>query len=420
MPTYSFNGDSISGSVAVGEPYAPITLVTTRFNETLAQAQEVYELLIGVDGAGGLLGAMESALSPAPTVTVTPPDVDTSIALETSGLTLPTFDDTTLVDVPTVEVDFSGITMPADVALSMTWAEATLPADVFTAVKAAVIADMADGSTGITQAVEEAIYTRARNRQQAENLAQYNRVSNTISGLQHALPYGVSTALLADFGVAQLRQEADLEAAIIEQQAKLAQDNRKAAIQFAVSLEQLLRNTRDGESARALDSAKSLATLVVQKYTADIDAFKAKWDGKKSEVQAKAENVRAAVDTNKGLVDVFIAEVQGFGEAEKAVGTRNEARVRTLEALISDADMRVRAQIGQANATVSAYQSESSIKERIASERAQIVNHCLIGMLSAVNASASLGYTGSETTSAGYHLQVGGNESHSYEHNPAT
>lgn len=418
MPTYSFTGESISGSVVAGEPYAPITLVTTRFNETLAQAQEVYQLLVGTEGDGGLLGAMESALTTAPSPTVTVPYVDTSLVLETSGLTLPEFTGT-LVDVPTVEVDFSGITMPDDVALSMTWAEATLPTDVFTAVKAAVIADMADGSTGITEAVEEAIYTRARNRQQAENLAQYNRVSNTISGLQHALPSGVSTALLADFGATQLRQETDLEAAIIEQQAKLAQDNRKAAIQFAVSLEQLLRNTRDGESSRAFESAKTLTTLTIQKYTADIDAFKAKWDGKKSEVQAKAENVRAAVDTNKGLVEVYTAEVQGFGEAEKAVGIRNEARVKALEALISDADMRVRAQIGQANAAVAAYQSESSIKERIASERAQIVNHCLIGMLSAVNASATLGYSGSESTSAGYHLQVGGNESHSYEHNPA-
>lgn len=418
MPTYSFTGDSIDGSVTVGEPYAPITLVTTRFNETLAQAQTVYELLVGAEGDGGLLGDMDAALPTAPTPDVTAPAVDTSIVLETSGLAIPEFSEE-LVTVPTVDVDFTGITMPEDIALSMVWAEASLPTDVYTDLLAAVTADLEEGATGISEAIETAIYTRARNRQQAENLAQYNKLTNTIGNLQHALPSGATAALLTDFSTAQLRWEADTEAAIIEQQAKLAQDNRKTAIQFAVSLEQLLRNTADAKSSRAFESAKALATLAVQKYAEDIGAFKAKWEGKKAEVQALAENVRAAVDTNKGLLEVFTSQIQAFSEAEKAVGIRNEARVKSVEALINDADMRVRAQIGEANALVASYQAESSIKERIASERAQIANHCLIGMLSAVNASATLGYTGSETTSAGYHLSVGGNESHSYEHNPA-
>jgi len=413
MATYSFTGEAISASVNIDDPYAPISIVTDRFNDTLTQANSVLELLIGADGSGGLIGDMESALTAGPAPTITPPTIDTDLVLDESGLSLPTFTGT-LVGVPTVDVDFTGIDLPDDISLSLSWAEATLPTDVFDALSALIIGDMADGSTGINATVEAAIYTRARNRQQAANLAEYNKLNGFIGGMQHSLPTGAGTSLLADFSASQVRQVAEIEAAIVENQAKLAQENRKNVVQGAIPLENLIRQTRTEESSRALEATKTLQTLVLQEYAEKIKAFQALWDGKKAEVQAKAESVRAAVETNKGLIDVYTAQVSAFGEAEKAIAARNDSRVKALEAVIKDADMRVRAEIGEAEALVGSYTSEMSIKERISTSRAQVASHVAAALLSAVNASASLGYSGSESSSKSFGVSVSGQEGHSY------
>lgn len=414
MATYTLNGDALNASVSIDEPYAPISLVTNRFNELAEQGNQVLDLLIGEEGDGGLLGEMEASLGTAPTADIEAKAVDTSIILDESGLTLPTFTGT-LVAVPTVDVDFTGIDLPEEISVALAWAEATLPTEVYDALKTQILADLVDGSTGITEEVEIAIYTRARNRQQAANLAEYNKLVEAQTQLQHALPTGVYASTLADYAIGQARQEADLEASIVETQAKLAQENRKSAIQGAIALHQILVQIRDGESNRNLDGAKALLQGELQEYSEKIKAFQAVWDGKKAEVQAKAEGVRAAVDTNKGLIEVYTAEVQGFGEAEKAIAARNESRIKVLEQLINEADLDLRAQIAEANALVSSYTAETSIKERIASDRAQVASHCAIGLLSAANVSASLGYSGSEQSSKGFHVQVSGNESHNYQ-----
>lgn len=420
MAYYNFKGDYISSDeVRIDEPYAPISLVSDRFNDTLARATEVLELLIGTDGQGGLIGEMGEALSATPSISINAPIVDTSMLLETSGLNVPVFDNSGMVSIPAVDVDFSGISLPNDITVAMSWLEANLPSEVYVAVQTQIAADLVDGSTGISESVETAIYTRARNRQQADNLAKYDQINNTIAQLQHAMPAGVSVALLADFGIGQARQEADLEAAIVETQARLAQENRKSAIDGAIRLDQLLRQTREGESTRALDEAKSLADLAVRKYVADIQAFQASWEGKRSEVQAKAENVRAAIETNKGFVDIFKAEAEAFGEAERAVGMRNESGVKLIAAKVEAADLELRAAIAEADATVRAFAAEGSIKEQLAASRAQISSHVAAALLSAVNASASIGYSGSESSSKGYSVSVSGNESHNVEHDPS-
>jgi len=70
--------------------------------------------------------------------------------------------------------------------------------------------------------------------------------------------------------------------------------------------------------------------------------------------------------------------------------------------------------LGEAEALVGAYTSEMSIKERITTSRTQIASHVAAALLSAVNASASLGYSGNESSSKSFGVSVSGQEGHSY------
>lgn len=453
MTTLSFNGDAISASVDIDSPYAPVTLVTDRFNQTLTKAQEVLDLLIGAEGDGGLVGEMDDTLAGAPAVDIIIPTVDTSLVLENSGQSVPVFDSGALVSIPnetydapvmaalpTIDTDFPDIVEPDDITLSMTWAEATLPTEVFLALRTQILADLVDGSTGITAEVENAIYTRARNRQQADRLAAYNRVNNTALQMQHELPAGVLISALADFEIAANRQDAEIESAIIEGQAKLAQENRKAAMQQAGALEQLIRQTRTDESGRALDAAKTFAQLTIQDFSERVRKFTSIWEGRRVKVQAQADALRGVIESNKGLVDVFKAqyealksridgatafnkgltdvygaEVQGFSEAERAIAARNDSSIKLLEQRIENADLSVRAQTAEAQSLISGYTSEQSIRERISSDRAQVASHVAAALLSAVSASASLGYSGNESSNKTFGIQVQGSENHSYQ-----
>ena len=47
---------------------APWDIVNTRFEDTLARADEMLDLLVGTDGSGGYLGAMNSAIAARPSV----------------------------------------------------------------------------------------------------------------------------------------------------------------------------------------------------------------------------------------------------------------------------------------------------------------------------------------------------------------
>lgn len=453
MATLSFVGDAIEGSVVIDSPYAPVSLVTDRFNQTLAQAQEVLDLLIGEEGDGGLLGEMDDALIPAPAVDIIVPDVDTSLVLENSGQAIPVFDSNALVSIPnesydvpvmealpSIDTTFPDIVEPDDIAVSMAWAEATLPTEVFLALRTQILADLVDGSTGITAEVEAAIYTRARNRQQADRLAAYNRINSGTLQMQHELPSGVLVSALADFEIGANRQDAEIEAAIIEGQAKLAQENRKSAMQQAGALEQLIRQTRTDESGRALESAKSLAQLTIQDYAERVRKFTASWEGQRIKVQAQADALKGVIESNKGLIDIYKAqydalesringatafnkgltdvygaEVQAFSEVERAVASRNDSAIKLIEQQIAEADLSVRAQTAEAQSLISGYTSEQSIRERVSSDRAQVASHTAAALLSAVSASASLGYSGNESSSKSYGIQVQGSESHSYQ-----
>lgn len=80
---------------------APWDIVNTRFEDTLARADEMLDLLVGANGDGGYLGAMNSAIAARPAVSVSVPPVDTNISLTSSVGGPPVFDDSELGTFPT-------------------------------------------------------------------------------------------------------------------------------------------------------------------------------------------------------------------------------------------------------------------------------------------------------------------------------
>lgn len=438
---------------------APWDIVNTRFEDTLARADEMLDLLIGAGGDGGYLGAMNSAIAARPSISVSAPPVDTNISLTYSVGGPPVFDDSelgtfptdtypapTLASVPTVDASgLIGATEPTAIDPSLTWTDGAYSSDVYADLLTRITTDLQSGATGLDPAVEQAIYDRARLRQQADRLAEYNRINNTASELQFQFPSGVLLAGLTDYGIGAARQDADIENQIITTQADLAQKNSQFIIQQAVALEQVLRQLWSESQGRALDAKKAAVDFLLRDYAERWRGFIAKIEGQKAYIEAQVENLRGVIEANKGKVDVFReqyqalstrigaiaaknkavtdvygAQVQGYAEEQRGIAAANSSKIEALNAKVKYAEVAVRAAIAEAEQTVAGYSSEQSLKEKLANDMASIAAQSVASWASAVNASASLGYSGSESKSESWGHSDSLNESHSYEHDPSS
>ena len=449
----------ISSPFGIGTPDNPWTLVSGRFDASLGKAEEMLVRLVGDDGASGYLGDMNSVIQNAPAVSIIPPMVDTSLALSETGLTLPTFDrgdilpfptDTyaapTIADLPLIDIsDLDGVTLPSEVDPSFTWAADGVPTTVYDAIITRMLADLTAGATGLDPLVEQAIYDRAKTRQQVARDAAYQKLNNDIAGRGFILPPGALLGALSDFAAEGVRMDAEINNGIITTQGDLAQKNSQFMFTQAVALEQLIRQTASETDKTRLEYLRSKATLLVQEYAERVRAYVAIWEGKKAKVQAQAESLRGVIESNRGLIDIFkaqydalktrvdavaasnkgftdvyLGEVQGFSEAEKAVAMRNSSAVEVIKAKVDAAELEVRAAIAEAEQTVQGYTSEMGLRERVTSDMAQVAAQTIASMMSAVNASASLGYSGSSSESKSVSSSAALSESHSYEHDPLT
>lgn len=457
MATMTVEGNVVNISGDFDNPYTPVDTVLGRFEETLSQANAYKALLVGEDGTSGFLGDIKSSLSAAPVISVIAPSVDTAVTLESTGLPVPTFDSSLLATFPTnsasapvlgtlpeIDVDFSGITEPEDItSYSLSWSEATLPTDVYNAIVTKIVADIQNGSTGLNEAVEQAIYDRAKARQLTDRVAEWDRINNMAGELQFAYPSGVLLSAYTDYGMSANSKDTDIENQIIVAQGDLAQKNGQFTIQQAIALEGMHRQTREGESNRNLDAAKAILSAQFEAGRLKLDKFIAIWEGRGKKIQAESAALQGEIERQKGLVDiyreqiaafgkevdavgsqnknvtdVYLGEVQGFGEAERAVAARNDSAMKLLEQKIQDATMQLSASVAQAEQTVSAYTAHSSIQERISTALAQIVSNLVASMMSAVHAGATLGYSGSESSSKQVSMHASLGENHSYEHDP--
>lgn len=458
MPIASINGTSIDNSYEFDQPVAPFNEVKARFDETLEKADDMMTLLVGADGAGGYLGDLNAVITSAPVTSVVAPVVDTSYVLATSGQEVPVFDrsdlaefpelatypDPTILPLPDVETEFTDIDEPADISPALSFTEIDADTDVYDPLLVRMLEYLQAGSTGIDTVAEQAIYDRAQTRQQATRLAEWNKINDLNTAMQFALPSGVLTSALTDFGIGATRQDADINNQIIITQTELEQKNNQFIVQQAILLEQLIRQTAGEQSARAIDAAKASVTALIQDFSERVKRYMSIWEGRKTKVQAQVEALKGVIEANKGAVDVFkaqydamkvraeaitaqnkgltdtyLGEVQGFGEAEKAVSSRNESAVKLIEAKVAAADLELRAAIANANSLLTGYQYEGSLRERVTSDMAQIAAQSVASMMSAVNASASWGYNASESSSTSFSMGTSLNESHLYEHDPS-
>ena len=449
----------IDRSTSLPTPSAPWNTVIDRFDSTMALADDMLERLIGtsVYGDNGYLGILNSLIDDsAPITNIDADNIDTSIAVSPVK-SPPSFDKNDLDDFPDFTaadpaletiplVDISDLlppTQPDPINPTIAWSEIALNIDIYQPLITRITDDLVYGATGLTTEVQEDIFSAGQDRQRRENDKAYQRVQNDIAGRGSTLPTGALLAAIGEISAEILAQNSNLNRTLTVEQAELAQKNSQFIIDQARQLEALFRDTRDNESNRSLDYHKSVAQLVIQVYVENVKMYIAIAEANKMYVEAQVANLEAVAAYNQALVeeykaiieahgikitaiaskntsltDVYKAEIAGYDSETSAISKVDAIKLEQVKLEIEEGDHQLRAQIANAENTLSGYSTEANLKEKISNDMASIANQTLVGSLSSVNANASLGYTGSEGKTESWRHSDSLNEGHTYNHIP--
>jgi len=131
-------------------------------------------------------------------------------------------------------------------------------------------------------------------------------------------------------------------------------------------------------------------------------------DGTVAEIDAIAKQTDAMIEGFKGQVEGYSAEVNATATWYSALSEQQKNQL-----LI--ADIELRKAIAEIESEIKGYVSFNDLKRQLITDMANIANQSVASSLNAVNASASMGYTGSDQLSESWNHRSGINETHRFE-----
>ena len=197
------------------------------------------------------------------------------------------------------------------------------------------LTDMLGGKSGLPDAVEQALFDRARSREDILANKQVQEAMQTWSARGFSMPPGM---LVAQVNAIQeenrLKGSAVNRDVYIKAQETLIQQ-LSTAIGAVLTLEQQMINLHNGVQQRKFEMLKLRANQAIAVYNAMVQAY-----GVRAQVYAVEANVyKTKIDAELAKLEIFRAEI----DAQKLVGQINQQEIDVyraqLEALKTDVDL---------------------------------------------------------------------------------
>jgi hypothetical protein len=366
--------------------------------------------------------SLDTTLITQPVITATPPTIDTTqyrVDYPTKPVE-PSLIDATMAPLPT---DFPSWVDPSAIITGDT----TYVSSLLTALKSKLLRDLQEGSIGIEPAIEQAIFDRERERALLEYQDEIDRTAANWARGGFPLPNGGLRAAQNKVEINFTNKRLDMSRDIAIKSFELALQNSHFIIQQIVAVENMLVHWAEAVATRIFEASKAAAELT-------ISSFRAKLDGVKEQALVIIEEAKAKIEYNRGLIQIFVAQIEAFSsqmraEAERinAVARGDEAQVAVFKSIadfeisLANLDLKViEARIYQAvsNANILIKDKEVEMKNyevlnnmKIEAEKAigQIAAQLVAGALSAVHAqiSASASDTANYSATTGELLLTG-------------
>lgn len=293
--------------------------------------------------------------------------------------TVPTFEELNIptapdFTIPVFELDTP--TIPADLVvpgLTFSFEEQPYNSALMTALQSELLDRIQNGGTGLSPDIEQAIWDRARNREDQNSIRSENQINVEQASKGFYRPSGAHLAALDQLAQETQNKNADLSREIAIKQAELEQQNIQFALQTSLALEQSWLQYYNQVQERAFEVEKYTQQVAIELYQAQIQQFNVQLEVYKAYAQAFESRVRGEL----AKAEIFKTEV----DAQKLIGDLNLQKVELYTA-----------QLKGIETAVEVYKSEvTAIRTKIEADGLQIQNFkALVDSYSAqVNAKAA-------------------------------
>jgi hypothetical protein len=277
-----------------------------------------------------------------------------------------------------------------DPAINFTYTEDPYVSSLLTALKAKLLSDINLGGIGLSSAVENEIYDREEERDVRQLSDEIDRISTRWSESGFSMPDGVLTAMTSWANIEYQNKKSDKSRKIAEDSEKLGIENIHFTIEQSTKLEDVLMRYNAASNKNKIDAATAIMEAGIKIFEAQVRKNLADVDLYKAEAQAYEANANALGAIAK--VDVSLYEAQ------------TNYNVARSNILVKEIDLQIKQLEVQLNIT-----------NDIAKATADVASRLAAGSMSAVNASASIGWSGSDSNSFSlshsYSKQSSGSES---------
>jgi hypothetical protein len=167
-----------------------------------------------------------------------------------------------------------------------------------------------------------------------------------------------------------------------------------------------------------LKAVKEINVIKIQELEYKMKQNEFELERYKSELSAYGIEVNAESNKVDSIIKGFSAEVSAYSAETMAMGSYYSAKTEEIKARIEEARLNATIQIADIEAVTKGYTAVKELEIKATEGVVSVSAQLAASALNAVNASASYGYTGSDTTSYGISIGADFNESHSYPHDP--
>ncbi len=214
------------------------------------------------------------------------------------------------------------------------WAEPSYQSAVLDDVKARLRAMLA-GGTGLPPAVEQALFDRARMREDQNAYKAIDEATNAFSARGFELPPGALVKAISAVREQAMLNVSELAREILSKSAEWEIENLRQAVQQGVALESTLMASFNDMATRIFEAAKFRVQADIDLYNAQVSLFNARQNA----YETKATVYRTVLEAQLSKIEVYKAQIEG----EKAKGEINDQTVRIfnsqLQALATRIDI---------------------------------------------------------------------------------
>lgn len=262
------------------------------------------------------------------------PTIDTRIDYpEAPNLALPEMEALAQISIPAFTFptlpDFDG--NPPSVNFSapevfVNWAEPTYASILYDELIGKVRAWM-QGGTGLPAHIEDALFSRARERDSSETRRAVQEAVDTWAARGFSMPPGMLVAQTNAVQEQGRLKAAELNRDILAQAAQWEIENLRFAVTQGIALEQLTQNLHENMTKRMFEVARFNAEMRVNVFNAQVSLF-------------NAQNAAFAtlVQVYRTKLDGALAKLQAYRaaiEAQQAIGQLNQQKVEVFKARLS-------------------------------------------------------------------------------------